>query len=271
MGTPDTLKRSIAAAGDSIQPTYGWNRDQWVAAAPEIVRPLLADRDCVPDLLDRSAIIHLCAAISDSKSTMLAFVATMAWGADTRDGRVAPRTGAGLNATHANERLATMVDVARGGDPKRAYRVAKVNAIKGVGPAFATKFLAFCSRAQYPDGPDRQVALIHDSVMSAWLWEEAAVDVFADDWRPRAYDRYLDTMWAWADAEGVSADRIEEIIFRSSVSGGDLNPRAQWPKQWVEAYRAVRRAWAALICADAAAENVSELDALSRRIDESMS
>jgi hypothetical protein len=139
-----------------------------------------------------------------------AFLAVMAWGY----GRVgygpfrvrrlldaAPDAGAELQAAASALREAGPVAAyARLGD----HGVAR---LAGLGPAFGTKFLYFCS----PAGD--QPALILDRLMSRWLRDNAGLAVNEIRWSVSTYRRYLASMYGWAGELAVASDELEMCIF----------------------------------------------------------
>jgi hypothetical protein len=77
----------------------------------------------------------------------------------------------------------------------------------GLGPAFGTKFLYFCSP------PGDQPALILDRLMSRWLRDNAGLAFNEIRWSVSTYRRYLTTMYGWADELAVASDELEMCIF----------------------------------------------------------
>jgi hypothetical protein len=96
-----------------------------------------------------------------------------------------------------------------------AYRVLSLTGrLRGLGPAFGTKFLYFCPQpAQAPQ------ALILDRIVSGWLHESVGIRLNPVPWSSGLHQRYLDVFAGWADELRVTSDVIEERIFVASASG----------------------------------------------------
>ena len=81
-------------------------------------------------------------------------------------------------------------ELARGG-PTSAYALlgdSGVPRLPGLGPAFGTKFLFFCSP------PTSPTALILDRLVAAWLRANTGLRLNETRWSVPAYQRYLETM-----------------------------------------------------------------------------
>jgi Putative 8-oxoguanine DNA glycosylase OGG-like protein len=79
--------------------------------------------------------------------------------------------------------------------------------LAGLGPAFGTKFLYFCS---LPGSPP---ALILDRLVAQWLRDHTDLHLNEVRWSAATYARYLERMYAWADELAVAADELETCIF----------------------------------------------------------
>ena len=97
--------------------------------------------------------------------------------------------------------------------PTAAYaRLAGDCRLKYLGPAFGTKFLAFCQPTGQP-----LAALIHDELVSSWLAENGRSELGSRGWRARTYGAYLAQIDAWAAELGCAAETVEYIIFQAEA------------------------------------------------------
>ena len=119
-----------------------------------------------------------------------------------------------LLAPDAAKRLRAVAKIAANEGAIAAYRsLGHENRIKGLGPAFGTKFIAFCQpEAVLP------AALIHDELVTAWLEANGRADLRASTWAPRKYEAYLAQMGAWANGTARHSPR------RSSTSSSRTRP-----------------------------------------------
>jgi Putative 8-oxoguanine DNA glycosylase OGG-like protein len=203
----DQLVREWTADGRPRQVGIEWPRDRWVKAFPEH-RPLLRD---LPHLLDRDAVRRVAGRAPESASaSQEAFIATMAWGFGWV-GYGPYRAAVMLATPDATARLQRVAQTVRAGGAVAAYqRLAGDCRVRGLGPAFGTKFLAFC---QAPD--DRPTALIHDALVSAWLTANGRPDLVSDGWSVERYEAYLDQMHRWAETLDIEPEVVEYLMFQS--------------------------------------------------------
>lgn len=97
--------------------------------------------------------------------------------------------------------------------PVAAYgRLARDCPMKYLGPAFGTKFLAFCQPAGQP-----VVALIQDELVSSWLARHGRPDLTSNGWSERTYAAYLSQIHAWAAELGCDAETVERLIFQAEA------------------------------------------------------
>jgi hypothetical protein len=176
------------------------------------------------DELDRDAVRDVARhAIKDAASARNALLATLAWGFGWV-GYGPYRADEMLTDPHAGEHLTNVATIVRDEGALAAYRsLAGVNRVRGLGPAFGTKYIAFC----VPEGAD-PAALIHDELVTAWLEENGRPDLRATTWAPRIYEAYLDQMHAWARELGVTPDTVEYLIFQEEA---DRRPGNQWARR----------------------------------------
>jgi hypothetical protein len=207
---PDHVRRVVGAwraAGSPAQDGIVWPRQRWIHQFPQFAPALTM----LPDRLNRSVIRGACRRAADSAAeTEQAFLAVMAWGYGRvgygpyrvrRVFDVTPDAGTQLQtAARALAQLGPVAAYARLGD----HGVAR---LAGLGPAFGTKFLYFCSP---PGGPP---ALILDRLMAQWLRHHTDLHLNEVPWSAATYARYLESMYAWAQELVVGADDLEASIF----------------------------------------------------------
>lgn len=183
-----------------------WPRRRWIAAFPQHRHYL----EALPDLLAREDVrgTSRCAA-EGGVATEQAILAVMAWGYGNvgygpwRTGRILQ-----INAV-ATSRLAEVAATLASEGAVVAYQLlANSDRLKGLGPAFGTKYLFFC-----PQLSSDRPALILDRLVASWIRDYSDLDVNEVLWSTRTYQRYLEQMWAWAEVLDVSPDVLEERIF----------------------------------------------------------
>ena len=165
----------------------------------------------LPDGLGRPQVRDACGDAASSPAAALdAFIAVMAWGygrvgyGPFRVWRVlasVPDPGARLQAAAG--------ELARGG-PAAAYALLGddgVPRLPGLGPAFGTKFLYFCSP------PGGRTALILDRLVATWLRGNTGLRLNEARWSVLTYQRYLAALSDWAAETAVTPDELETCIF----------------------------------------------------------
>lgn len=217
---PASLRKLVddwKARGRPAQMAMPWPRDRWEAAFPAHKKVL---RD-LPAALDRTAVRSVCAkAGASEQAAQRALLATLAWGYGWV-GYGPHRADAMLLVPDAAKRLRAVAKIAANEGAIAAYRsLGRENRIKGLGPAFGTKFIAFCQ----PEGV-LPAALIHDELVTAWLETNGRGDLRASSWAPWKYEAYLDQMEAWATELRVTPETVEYLIFQDEA---DRRPGNQW-------------------------------------------
>ena len=204
--------------GFPTQPGIVWPQERWIDEFPAY-RLLLSQ---LPRVLDRSALRVACANASASpEAAEGAFVAVMAWGYG-RVGYGPYRVLAILSGNGAAGHLHSVVQTLLAGGAVAAYRRLADPAdcrLRGLGPSFGTKFLAFCS------SEIERPALILDEMVASWLLRSAGLRFTHGRWHPRSYKAYFDAMHSWADEVGVRAEDIERCIFSDEAAS---RPGNQW-------------------------------------------
>jgi len=210
---PESLRRAIdewGQHGRSAQPAMQWHREKWIAEFPQheaLFRSL-------PEGLDRDVIKSRCGnAAEDRASAEAAFIVSMVWGYGVK-GYGRPRTARVLATNDAPGRLQAVVRTLMDEGAVAAYdRLGKDQRLRGLGPAFGTKFLYFC---QSPD--QRPRALIHDEFVASWLRDSAGINLSPLAWSTRTYAAYLGLLHRWADELACEPDDVELAIFHVAAS-----------------------------------------------------
>ena len=203
--------------GWPAQKAMPWPRDRWEAAFPAYKTFLHA----LPTEIDRTTLRTVCAgAGGGERAAQEALLATLVWGFGWV-GYGPHRADAMLLAPDSAKRMRAVAKIAANDGAMAAYRsLGRENRIKGLGPAFGTKFIAFCQ----PEGV-LPTALIHDELVTAWLEANGRADLRASTLAPRKYEAYLDQMQAWAEDLHVTPETVEYLIFQDEA---DRRPGNQW-------------------------------------------
>jgi hypothetical protein len=196
------------AHGRPRQPATRWPRKRWLVAFPESSRELTL----LPDYLDRATVRAAClGAPSSPAAARRAFLVVMAWGYGTvgfgpwRTARILQES------SHAPDRLARVAQQLAHRGALDAYGLLGGDCrLRGLGPAFGTKYLYFCPQSDA--GPQ---ALIFDRLVAGWLAQHAGVRLNPVSWSPRTYCRYLELVSSWAAALGIACDEVEQCIFQT--------------------------------------------------------
>lgn len=211
---PDTVRRLVEdwrRRESPPQNSFGWPRQRWLDRF---------ERHCdlltgLPDALDRTEIRELCVDADKSpEGAETAFMAVMVWGyAEVGYG---PWRSSRILAVNRDpvSRLQTVAETLRSDGPEPAYRRLSDYAdcrLRFLGPAFGTKFLAFCS------ANEQQPALILDRLVAAWLARNTTLKLDAASWSPATYGRYLAEMYSWATLLKVRPDDLECQIFSAEA------------------------------------------------------
>ncbi|GGK58190.1 8-oxoguanine DNA glycosylase OGG fold protein [Nocardia camponoti] len=159
--------------------------------------------------LDREAIFAIAAdGIDDGPSARKVLWAALAWGEGNRVFRNPRRVAAVLDDLEVNGKL--LVEAANAADPETGYRTL-FGAIKGLGPAFFTKYLYFAN-------PDR--FLILDQRVATALHNECGWTSLSPttSWPPDTYARYCELLTRWAAELSeagfkTSPDQLEYRLF----------------------------------------------------------
>jgi hypothetical protein len=197
------------AEGCPVQSGIRWPRRRWIEALPEE----RAVFDSLPDLLDRATVRTACANANERpENARRAFVAVMAWGYGMV-GYGPYRTRRVLAVPNSASRLAEAAEILLQDGATAAYgSMAGRCRLRGLGPAFGTKYLHFCSQRDVAEG-----ALILDRLVSGWLSERVNRVFVSGRWSIRSYAAYLDAMQGWAHDVQVTPEVLEELIFTDAA------------------------------------------------------
>ena len=218
---PDAVRQVVSrwkVEGTLPQREIAWPRQRWADKFPDFQQTI----DAFPDKLSRAAVRDQCIeAGSSAEAAQRAFLAVMAWGFGNV-GYGPYRTAKILADTpDAGTRLRQAAEVVADGGMLDGYASLADrhrNRLTGLGPAFGTKYLHFCS----PEG--RPPALILDRLVADWLVHNAAVSMNPIPWSLRTYQRYIDLMVGWAAELGIEPDQLEACLFTAQAR----RTRSQW-------------------------------------------
>ncbi len=244
---PAELARELARERE--QCGFEWPGDRWrrwlsdVEGVPDLLESL-------PNPIDRRDAASVVERELRDGSVARAFVAVMTWG-HGRTGYGAYRTAVvltGCGASRGRRRVRSVAgsEAKRGGvspmgqpaDPEsiaklrhaaemvRSDRASPVDAareahayligeghIRGLGPAFFTKWLYFASSRSDPYGADCVPVL--DALVAQWLGRHSA---FAPRYGDTSdYETYVYLLRSWADHVDSTSPRVEEAIFELAV------------------------------------------------------
>lgn len=180
----------------------------------------------LPAAVDRAIIASTVEELLRDDRVVPAFVTAMIWGhgrANYGPSRTAKLLkGAGTHrADAASEsvagKLAESVLRARGDGPVEGFRYLNNQGhIKGLGPAFFTKWLYFVTaRGQEHSA---QAAPVLDALIINWLRTEANLRIRYG--KTPGYEHYLETLHAWGQPHQLTPVEVEERIFRLIRSDG---------------------------------------------------
>lgn len=149
-------------------------------------------------------------AVASAAEAEQAFLAVMAWGYG-RVGYGPYRVQRLLDGTpDAGTQLQAAARALAGQGPVAAYaRLGDhgVARLAGLGPAFGTKFLYFCSP------PGSPPALILDRLVAQWLRGHTGLLLNEVRWSTATYAPYLGSMHEWPDELAVAAGELEACVF----------------------------------------------------------
>lgn len=223
VAVPPALRTLVADwehRGRPPQEAMPWPRERWMNRFRDDAEFF----GRLPDELDRDAVRGVTRhAVTDAASARNALLATLVWGFGWV-GYGPYRADEMLTDADAGAHLLDVATILRDKDAMAAYRsLAGANRVRGLGPAFGTKYLAFCQ----PEGAE-PAAMIHDELVTAWLEANGRPDLRATTWAPRIYETYLDQMHAWSRELGIAPETVEYLIFQEEA---DKRPGNQWARR----------------------------------------
>lgn len=215
---PAPLERLLTTP-HTVQRAFAWPRERWagwlsgIAEASQVL-------DSLPDSVDRASTAAVVNACVRRGALTEAFIACMVWGhGDTGYGPY--RTACILSGSEEPlgepvdptvvERLKASIDRMSAAGAVDAYRYLNNEGhIKGLGPAFSTKWLYFISAGNSPYGA--QAAPILDDLVSGWLRTHGLVPLRQG--KTNDYAKYVGLLDHWGKVHGRTRVQVEEAIFR---------------------------------------------------------
>ena len=181
-----------------------WNR-QFGRNEPEFV--LLSS---LPDALTRAGGELIGAEAAKSlESSREAFLYSMVWGfGPTNYGAWRTKEILRVNSRPYEALLNCAKSVEANGGIEGYRYLANEGRLKGFGPAFATKYLYFCSV-----GRPGERALVLDRLVADWLARHTGLAINPTRWSTNNYEKYLDQMKIWSDCLDLESDQLEALIF----------------------------------------------------------
>ncbi|ANN18502.1 hypothetical protein SD37_24660 [Amycolatopsis orientalis] len=178
----------------------------------------------MPESIDRAEATRHAARSTTPEGAEAAFLVAMIWGYGP-SGYGAWRTARVLAENpRAADRLAEVALVARDRGGLAAFRDLADRPLRYLGVAFGTKYLRFVTAAQ-----SSEPAPILDAVVRRWLATHSGLRLNIDEWRPAVYEDYVALLTSWSEELALTADTVEQLIFRSAIS---QEGSAAWGEQW---------------------------------------
>lgn len=174
----------------------------------------------LPDAIDRALVAGRVDDLVSQGDVVPAFVVAMMWGhgmsnyGPARTARILTGSGADVEAasgSNAGEKLAESVRRARDQGPVEGFRYLNNSGhLKGLGPAFFTKWLYFVTARGQARSED--AAPVLDALIIRWLKQNA--DTRLRYGKTPDYQRYVELLEAWGAPHGRTRAEVEEHIFR---------------------------------------------------------
>ncbi len=182
------------------------------------------------DRVSRQQVFTAFEEVSNGGTLTEAFVATMAWGFKP-DSYGPYRTSVMLSNPRKNHNVLEVLEsVAADSDPLSAYR-GLANTLKGLGPAFGTKFLYFTS-SQVNRAP------ILDAVVANWLWRYGVRDIRGKwitpkEWNPKLYEQYVEFCTEICELLGIADRGLVEYLMFVDAQYSDYLEQGKAQPLWV--------------------------------------
>jgi hypothetical protein len=204
--------------GRPEQDAFDWKKENWQRHLGD-----LSILNTLPNPIDRGAVTETFKRIHDSASALDAYIASYLWGyakagfGPYRAGRVIRlNTDAEAGKNFAAE-LCTLAQIAMDDGGLTAYehivaeRRSDRHYVKQWGPAFATKFISYATKASDKVG----TTPILDSIVSKWFANHCKeIGPLWLNWRSSdSYQRYTGCIIEWAHDLDIEPDQVEQLIF----------------------------------------------------------
>ncbi|WP_043422434.1 8-oxoguanine DNA glycosylase OGG fold protein [Arthrobacter sp. 9MFCol3.1] len=225
---PDDLRRRFQkwdAKGRPPQEAFEWEKKNW--------QKYLGNSrilEALPNPIDRPGVLETFKLVQDPDSALDAYVASYLWGyAKANFGPYRAERVIRLNADpetgkHFAVELHTLsqISMADGGTAAFEHVVHKRQADRKFfaqwGPAFATKFISFATKAS------DQVATtpIMDSIVARWFKNHCQeIGPLWLNWNSASsYRRYTECLAEWAEDLGIEPEQVEQLIFQKAERAG---------------------------------------------------
>lgn len=222
------MKQDFAPQRPFSYPREAWR--SWLKGIPEAVKTI----DSLPEALDRQIVTEVFETLWPD-NVPGAFVAAMIWGHGSsnygpyRTAKVLTQSARPKSEpidSSVTARLRTSVELVRSNGPGDAYEYLNNSPgrIKGLGPAFFTKWLYFGS-AKGPAG-NAGAAPILDALISNWF-AELEPPVRLRYARTPDYRQYVELLAEWGQPYGIGPAGVEERIFRLIRDDGLDTPNSE--------------------------------------------
>lgn len=207
------------AEGRPPQKAFTWEKPSW--------QKYLSGRsilETLPNPIDRAGVLVPFQFVHDQDSALDAYIASYVWGyAQANFGPYRAERVIRLNTDLENGKnfaadLHELAGIARtkGGNAAFQHIVDRRQDNRKFfdqwGPAFATKFISFASKAsdEVPTTP------IMDSIVADWFKEhcEEISPLWLTWYSASSYRRYTECMAEWAEELGIEPEEVEQLIFR---------------------------------------------------------
>lgn len=209
-GAVAALVEQWREAGSPEQQSFAWSLAAWQERFPQFK----ADLAKLPDRVDRAIVTDSCKNAAKSViEAEKAFVVAMTWGYGKRG--YGPHRTARIFSENddAGKKLRQVAFTVEASGSVEGYRLlANECRLKYLGPAFGTKFLAFCPQAKISPP-----ALVIDANVGKWLLAHTDLNVAFTFWRTPSYDLYVTTMSLWAADLQVEPQMLEQCIFAAAT------------------------------------------------------
>ncbi|MDQ0679739.1 hypothetical protein QFZ30_003121 [Arthrobacter pascens] len=198
--------------GRPAQRSFPWKGGGWKRWLPEHSNAI----ESLQNPLGRSGVTKLCSGVSDEHAAMHGFLAASIWGfGDAGYGPYRTRAILDNNPSFARD-LLQFAKVAQTLGGLAAFehavngRRATRNYFRGYGPAFATKFIYFTTKA----APDVETSPVMDKIVATWFRKHVPGSALRLDWHSaESYKHYLTCVKQWANELEITSDEVEQLIF----------------------------------------------------------